>query len=420
MHFHFRRITPMMRAMLILVFLSICVSSYLAVALSRERAERERVTLQLNKESDLLLREHEASRWGAIILEHIDRIRRSALRVPSDKEFEDRLVEGVYRIDQYSEYLRKGEYDRRVALSTGSYSGLGVRFVEDSRGARLVDVYMDSPAERAGLEIGDVLLGLIRPSGWKIFGGLTEEEITAALQGAPESKERLSVSRAGAHDFVTNVTLVGTTSRPTVEEVALLPGRIGYLRISSFVAGQTQKEFLSAVERFRKKGKDPNGLIIDLRENLGGEMTEATGIADLLLPGGVILRTWNRKDGIKDIVKSGKTILPDVPIVVLVNRNSASASEILAAALAERDQPRAVLIGEKTYGKGIIQLITTLPSGDQVKLTTWEFFSVKNGGTAIHGAGIIPMIALEPEEVTYGHDPWRTRALKFLGEQRKQ
>jgi carboxyl-terminal processing protease len=277
---------------------------------------------------------------------------------------------------------------------------------------------MDSPAEKAGLQAEDILLRIGEGNGTSLQGK-TLDEVVALLRGEPGTTKKLLVSRKKLGVFTTSVHLLGTTVLPTVTNVGRTTDGIGYLKIRSFVAGQTIPEFEKAIARLRFNGRDPAGLIVDLRDNLGGEMTEATGIASLLLPSGVIIRTWNRKEGTKDIPKQGATILRGTPIVILVNRNSASASEILAAALCERDSPRATCVGEKTYGKGVIQLVTTLPNGDQVKLTTWEFFSTKSGGTAIHGVGITPTVELPMPSDTSQPDRWKQAAILRLRESRR-
>lgn len=303
--------------------------------------------------------------------------------VPVD---EDKLMEGVYKGlfwgigDPYSAYLTEQEYNDIMISTTGEYQGIGVTIAPDDNGLiNVVSPIDGSPAEKAGIKTGDKIISV---SG-KTYDGSSIDQAVAAMRGKPGTKVDIVVLR-GKDEFEFNITRANIVMQSVRSEI--LEDNIGYIRISSFEEKTAEdfKQQLRDMEIKRVKG-----LVIDLRDNGGGLVESSVQIADLLLDEGVVTYTEDRK-GEKEYykAKAGKT---DLPYVILVNEGTASASEILTAAV--KDHKSGKVVGTNTYGKGIIQSIEQLKNGDAVKLTIMQYFSPN--GSVIHKVGIKPDVEVE-------------------------
>lgn len=302
----------------------------------------------------------------------------------TDEQIEEGLYKGIFSGtgDVYSGYMNKDEWAQWQSSTTGEFEGVGVTFLQDEDGKYVViSTVKDSPAEKAGLKSGDILT--------KVDGVEYEDstQMSSAIRGDSGTTVDLTYTRDGKEK---TVTLERTKiSMETVESEVLEKENIGVIRISSFEM-KTAKDFEAALNEMEKKGV--KGLIIDLRNNGGGLVDMSTKIADMLLDEGTVMYTEDRK-GEREYTycKAGRTSLP---YVVLVNENTASASEILSAAI--QDNSGGKIVGTVTFGKGIIQTSMGLDDGDGFKLTVLQYFSPD--GHKIQGVGVTPDIIVEGEE----------------------
>lgn len=284
------------------------------------------------------------------------------------------LVSGLD--DPYSSYMTATEYDSWKASATGNYSGIGVTFTQDDKGYVIVGVTEKSPAHDAGLKAGDYIL--------KIDGKEYDDMdvMAAAIRGKKGTKVKVTYYRDGNQKDVTlvraDIVQESVTSR-------MIDDDTGYIGISSFLEN-TAEDFHKALKGIEDKGA--KNLVLDLRDNGGGLVDSSVDIADEFLDKGVVTYTED-KNGKKIEYKSkdGRT---DLKTVVLVNENSASASEILAAALKDNGFKT---VGQNTFGKGVIQSTVELKDGSALKLTIMQYFSPD--GHKVHKKGVKPDYAVK-------------------------
>jgi len=292
------------------------------------------------------------------------------------------MLEGL---DEHSTLLDAREYAALQASTNGAYAGVGVEVEGVASGVRIVRCLADSPAEHAGLRAGDLVVRIDD----QIVSAANLDVATDLLRGEVGSSVRLAVAREGhvPQEFLLRRSEV---QLPSVAAETLAPG-IGYLRISDFT-NSTATELAAAVARVRGAHQEKlRGLIIDLRNNPGGVLEAASASADEFLEQGIIVSADGRSSDARFRMDATPgDIAAGAPIVVLVNGGSASASEILAAALRQND--RATLIGRRTYGKGTVQTILPLSDGEALKLTTSRYYTPS--GASINGVGITPDVIL--------------------------
>jgi carboxyl-terminal processing protease len=288
----------------------------------------------------------------------------------------------VAALDSHSALLEPADYAQLQAATSGSYAGVGVEVDGAAEGLRVVRSIANSPAARAGLRPGDLI---VRIDGLEV-GAAGIDSATAMLRGPPGSAVRLAVRRAGAPAALQFTLQRSQVELPSITAESLAPG-YGYLRIREFTTA-TPGEVSDAVRQLRAQaGGRLRGLLIDLRDNPGGVLEAAGAIADDFLDHGTIVSADGRlQDARFRMVATPGDLVDGAPIVVLVNGKSASAAEILAAAL--RQNGRALLLGARTYGKGTVQTIMPLSDGRALKLTTSRYFTP--AGDSINGIGIVP------------------------------
>ena len=295
--------------------------------------------------------------------------------------------------DEYSQYITKDEYADFEANIMGNYVGIGIYMAvyKDSEEIVVVSPMPNSPAEKAGLKSGDIIT--------KVDGiAYTGDELDTAsnkIKGKEGTTVSLEIKRE-EETFTVDIVRQKVVINPVTSEV--LEGDIGYISLVSFDE-DCSVEFKTKYEELVRKGI--KSLIIDLRNNGGGLVKEALDIADFIVPKGKDLLITVNKTENETVSKADEDPIITVPVVVLVNENSASASEILAGAL--KDNGVAKIIGTKTYGKGVIQEILRLTDGSALKLTTEEYYTPNK--TKINKIGIEPDIVVElPEDVAASYD----------------
>jgi carboxyl-terminal processing protease len=329
-----------------------------------------------------------------------------------DKKLMQAAVRGLLLdLDPHSAYMPKRDARAFDEQTQGAYTGVGVELMTlPDRTLKVVAPIDDTPAARAGIKAGDIVIAIDGKSVAdrdNANDGEDEEGDgnSAPLRGAPGTKVVLTIQREGKPKPF-DVTLVRERIRVTsVKSRALEPG-YGYIRVSTFQA-DTAADFSRALDTLQAGGA-LRGLVIDLRSNPGGLLTAAVQIADEILDKGKIVSTRGRV-ALSDAEFSATPgdRLNGAPVVVLVDAGSASASEVLAGAL--RDNGRARVIGSRTFGKGSVQTLLPLDNGDSVKLTTARYFTPS--GRSIQALGIQPDVVLHPEKgATNGGRPSYTEA----------
>ena len=341
----------------------------------------------------------------------------------------DHLMEGAARgmvedLDPYTEYIPEEGMQDFELLTTGKYGGIGSLIRQKEDYVRIAQPYQHSPADKAGLKIGDKIIAI----DGKDARGFTTEQVSERLKGEPGSTVKVTVEH-----------LDGTRQSVAIrrERIAIPGGPyagwvtdgIGYIRHSDFTEG-CYEEMRAAVERLRREG-ELKGLVLDYRSNGGGIMQEAVKILSMFVPRGTeVVSTKGRTADSRQAYRTEwEPILPDLPLAVLVTGNTASAAEIVAGALQDLD--RAVLVGQRSFGKGLVQSTRPLGYNTMLKLTTAKYyipsgrciqaidyshsqqgsvrtvpdsliseFTTRAGRKVYDGGGIMPDLVTEPEYVS--------------------
>ena len=305
---------------------------------------------------------------------------------------EEALEEGIYKgyiqglEDPYSVYYNEEETKDLYETTEGEYSGIGAVLSQDLESGviTLVQIYEDSPAAKAGLKDNDILtkVGDIEVTDMDL------SEVVTYIKGEKGTDVDLTVLRGEDAEEITVTATRDTVEAQTVK-YEMLEGQTGYLSVSEFDS-VTYAQYEEALNKLTDQGM--TGLIVDLRNNPGGNLNTVCEMLDLVLPKGTIVYTED-KDGKRETATSDDEHQINVPMVVLVNGNSASASEIYAGAI--QDYGIGKIVGTQTYGKGVVQQIFDLGDGTSVKLTIAEYFTPN--GRSIDGEGITPDVEVEYE-----------------------
>ncbi len=337
-----------------------------------------------------------------------------------DKVSIDDLQEGVYKGlvsalgDPYSEYYTKEELEEVVNSNKGVAYGIGayISLNKQWNMAMINNVMEESPAQEAGLMAGDVIIEVDGES----TQGMSVSQVVSLVKGREGTTVRLTVYREGEADYLEIDAVRGKLIEATTVNSGMLEGtdHIGYVRIIEF-DGVTVDQYAEAMAVLKEEGM--KALVLDLRSNPGGDVNAVVEIARKILPKGMIVYTEDKYGNRKEYTCDGDREF-DLPLAVLVNEYSASASEILAGAV--QDYKTGTLIGTTTYGKGIVQQIQRLEDGTAIKLTISAYYTPL--GRNIHGIGITPDIELEYDYEAYeaeGIDNQVEKAIEILEEQIK-
>lgn len=323
----------------------------------------------------------------------------SELRGLIDRQFlgdvdEEALTEGIYKgylealDDPYTVYYDEEETKELNENLSGEFSGVGALLSQDRETGiiTLVQVYDDSPAMKAGLKNGDIL--------YKVEGkevtGLKLNEVVSTIKGEQGTKVNLTVLRGSKGEEVT-VTAVRDIVKKQTVDYKMLDDGIAHLTITEFDT-VTYDQFTEALDILEEQ--NVKGMIIDLRGNPGGSLSTVCDMLDEILPEGLLVYTEDKSGKRKEYTSDAKERL-DVPLIVLIDGGSASASEIFAGAI--QDYEKGEIVGSQSYGKGVVQSLYNLKDGTCVKLTVSEYFTPK--GRSINGKGITPDV-----EVKYEYD----------------
>ncbi|WP_421881282.1 S41 family peptidase [Pacificispira sp.] len=325
--------------------------------------------------------------------EVFNRVREDYVEEISDKELIEAAIQGMLdSLDPHSAYMDEETFQAMQTHTRGEFGGLGIEVSMDESGfVRVVSPIDDTPAARAGIEAGDLISHL----DGEAVKGLTLNEAVEKMRGPVGADIVLTVLREGIADPF-DVTI--TRDKIQIQSVrSRMEGNVGYIRITSF-SGQTQSGLERAIDSIKQEaGEDLAGYVLDLRNNPGGLLNQGVSVSDTFLERGEIVSTRGRSpEEIQRFQATPGDLTDGLPIVVLINGGSASASEIVAGAL--QDQRRAILVGTPTFGKGSVQTITPLSRNNAaIKLTTQRFYTPS--GTSIQQLGIKPDIVVERARV---------------------
>lgn len=306
----------------------------------------------------------------------------------------DSIYKGIFNGlgDDYAAYYTAEEYKDITEKSSGTYCGIGAYVEKTADGdISIVKPVEGGPAEKAGLKAGDIIYAVDGEN----TAGKDLTTVLSKVKGEAGTKVVLKVIRKGENDYL-DIQVTRKLIEENTVSSRMLSENTGYIRVTGFEE-VTNKQFSDAVNALEASGM--KSLIIDLRDNGGGLLTAATGMLDRLLPKGLLVYTKD-KSGVAEEYFAEDDNCVKVPMAIIVNGNSASASEVFSGAL--QDKGVAKLVGTKTFGKGIVQTIFGMDDGTAIKMTTSRYYTPK--GRNIHKSGLEPDIEVELDESTLAKD----------------
>ena len=319
-----------------------------------------------------------------------------------DKDLLENAIRGMLAgLDPHSAYLVPEDYKELQAGTSGEFGGLGIEVGMENGFVKVISPIDDTPAYRAGVEAGDLVIRLDDTP----VKGMALSDAVKIMRGKPGTDIVLTIVRDGV-DKPLNITITRDVIRVTSVKSRMLDPGYGYVRISQFQS-RTGENLRQELAKLENEADGPlKGLVLDLRNNPGGVLSAAVSVSDAFLKDGIIVYTEGRLDDAKLKFNAKPTdILDGAPLVVLVNGGSASASEIVAGAL--QDHNRAIIMGQKTFGKGSVQTILPMDNGSALKLTTAKYYTPS--GVSIQATGISPDIALENLKLADSDTPATSR-----------
>jgi carboxyl-terminal processing protease len=328
--------------------------------------------------------------------EIFDRIRSSYVESVDDKTLLQYAIDGMLsNLDPHSDYLLPEDFSELQEHTTGKFGGLGIEVGIEEGLIKVVSPIDDTPAQKAGIKAGDLIISLDGEP-------VREMSLTDAIdkmRGEPGTDIDLSIRRQGEKELL-EFTLTRAEIKVASVRSENLGDGIGYLRITQF-QDKSGSELVKEIKKLQQEAQDNlqavNGLVLDLRNNPGGVLDAAVEVCDAFLNSGLIVYTEGRiSESDFRYSATEQTIAADIPLIVLINGGSASASEIVAGAL--QDHKRAIIVGTQSFGKGSVQSVLPIGGNKAIKLTTARYFTPK--GRSIQAQGIQPDVFVEQSEVT--------------------
>jgi carboxyl-terminal processing protease len=325
-----------------------------------------------------------------------ERVRAEYVEPVNDRELVENAINGMLTgLDPHSNYMNAKTFRDMQVQTRGEFGGLGIEVTQENGFIKVVTPIDDTPASRAGVKPGDLILAL----DGQTVQGLTLNDAVDKMRGAPNSKIRLSIKRAGVEQPL-DLALTREVIKIQVVKSHLEGNDIAYIRITSFNE-QTDSGLKKAYQQLKDQaGGALHGIVLDLRNNPGGLLDQAVAVSDDFIDAGEVVSTrarhaddsnrWNAKGG---------DITGGLPVVVLTNGGSASASEIVAGAL--QDHRRAILVGTRTFGKGSVQTVIPLQGNGAMRLTTARYYTPS--GRSIQGLGIVPDVEVQESRTEQAH-----------------
>ncbi|MDI9244453.1 S41 family peptidase [Marinobacter sp. CHS3-4] len=321
------------------------------------------------------------------------RIKDAYVEEVDDQQLLESAIKGMLSdLDPHSTYLAPKDYEKLEESTSGEFGGLGIEVGMEDGFVKVISPIDDTPAQKAGVQAGDLIIKL----GDQPVKGMSLEEAVKLMRGKPGTILTLTIMREGRSAPI-EIDVERDIIKVTSIKKRMIENGYGYVRITQFQA-DSGTQFTDALKELEKEhGQALDGLVIDLRNNPGGILQAAVEASDALLNEGLIVYTEGRiqSSRLRFNAKAGE-IMPDTPIVVLINGGSASASEIMAGAL--QDHERAVIMGTQSFGKGSVQTVIPLDETHAIKMTTARYYTPD--GRSIQAKGIRPDIEVKPAELT--------------------
>ena len=393
-----KRCSSLLAQLIVTVLISCCFSlSSWGQAQANEKTQQKPY-----QEEELPLEELEllTEVYGRIKRDHVDEIN-------DDKLFEAAARGMLNALDEHSSYLEKEDLAKLRESTRGEFGGVGLELSSDNGLIQVVAPIDETPASKAGIKAGDIITRIND----KAVQGFDINRIVNRLRGDPGTKVSLTVIRDEVAEPLSFELERNIIQVQSVRSRTLTPG-YGYVRISQFQK-RTAADLNQALNELIKENSDPGlqGMILDLRNNPGGVLNTAIEVVDAFLEGGQIVYTKGRaKDSSMDFTASGEDRIDGAPLVILINRGSASGSEIVAGSL--QDRGRAIVMGETSFGKGSIQSVLPL-GGPAMKLTTARYYTPS--GTSIDNKGVVPDIQVAELRLTEAPDPQYSKQAELAG-----
>ncbi len=360
-------------ACLVCVLGLVCVSGYTSLAVADEQNELPLDDLQM-------------------FVDVFSKIKNDYVDTVEDSELLRDAIRGMLGgLDPHSTFLESEDYKEMRHGTEGKFGGLGIEVSTEDGFIKVVAPIDDTPAADAGLEAGDLI---IRIDG-ELVKGMSLRDAVDKMRGLPGTQIDLTISRKGKNKPI-EVTLTRAVIKVASVKSRLFEDKFGYIRIASF-QNDTGENLRSKIEALKEQSSDGiKGLILDLRNNPGGVLSDAIEVSDAFIKQGVIVSTRGRdKETNVSYSATPNDILDDAPLVVLVNNGSASASEIVAGAL--QDHKRAIIMGTRTFGKGSVQTVIPLTDGAALKITTARYYTPDD--RTIQATGINPDIIIDQVDI---------------------
>ena len=342
------------------------------------------------------------------------RIKEQYVDVVDDEKLFDMAIQGmVSGLDPHSSFLSQDDFNELKIGTTGKFGGLGIEITTEDSFVKVISPIDDTPAQRVGIKSGDLIIDV----GGTSLKDLPISDAVKLMRGEPGTSVEITVIRKEIKEPIKfKITREIIISKGV--KSYLFDKKIGYVRLSNFQSNSTNDMKDAIYQLNRKSNNKMEGLIVDLRNNPGGVLGTAVGISDLFLTEGKIVYTQGRTYKSRlEYFASPQDIIDGLPLIVLINEGSASASEIVAGAL--QDHKRAMIMGTKSYGKASVQTIQELNDGSALKLTTARYYTPL--GNDIHENGIKPDLVIEvgkKEKVNlpepYDEDGQLFQAIKHL------
>ena len=315
-----------------------------------------------------------------------ERVRSDYVEEKSDKEIIEAAINGMLTsLDPHSGYLPDDNFEKMQVQTKGRFGGLGIEVTMENGCVKVVSPIDDTPASKAGMQPEDLIIAI---DGEGVLGKTLSEAVDV-LRGPIGSEVTITVQRGQDEPFDVTIVRDEIKIRSVRHEIY---DNVGYIRITTF-SEQTTPGLMNAVDTiFKSEGDALKGFILDLRNNPGGLLSEAISVADAFLEGGEIVSTRGREDSqTQHAYARPGDITRGMPVIVLINSGSASASEIVAGAL--KDHKRAIVMGTRSFGKGSVQSIIPMPGHGAIRLTTARYYTPS--GVSIQAKGVSPDIEVE-------------------------
>lgn len=332
-----------------------------------------------------------------VFTEVFEKIKNDYVEAKTDKDLIESAISGMLtNLDPHSAYLNEEAFAELQVGTTGQFGGLGIEISMEDGFVKVVSPIDDTPAQRAGMQAGDLIIRLDEKS----VKGMTLSEAVKIMRGEVGTSIELTVVREGAEKPL-KFNITRDIIRVKSVKFRSLDKGYGYIRITQFQS-RTGDNLANAISKLKDENQDLKGIVLDLRNNPGGVLNAAVRVSDAFIDKGLIVYTEGRTDDSDNKFHATTgDLIKGAPIVVLINGGSASASEIVAGAL--QDHKRAVIMGTRSFGKGSVQTILPMNNGTAVKLTTALYFTPN--GRSIQAEGIVPDIKTERLSVSNAEEP---------------